>query len=157
MFILKKHRVAARAIWHHGGRVDEAAIALGIKGSTLRRWLGDPDFRALVARESMEPLLQATSGVVRWAPVAVARLIRDLDGDSPAEARQAAREILKLAGEAHQRIVEGPPLPAEEEGRSASIGDDVYSRRIADLPNDRLEQILKILNGDGATGGKTPR
>jgi hypothetical protein len=148
MQITNKHRKAAKAIWQCGGRLEEAAAACSIKYCTLHRWLGEPEFRTELARASMEPLLQATSAVMRWAPAAVARLIRDLDGDSPVDARQAAREILKLAVEAHERLTASsspeplrgpPPTPP---------ADDPYSRRIANLPSDRLEQMLKILNGE---------
>ena len=99
-----RHRKIARTVWECGGRLDEAAAQEHVRPDTLRRWLAEPEFRALIAQDAVEPLLQATSAVIRWAPVAVARLIQDLQGEAPGEARQAAREILKLALETQREL-----------------------------------------------------
>jgi len=161
MRVTRHHRRIARALWEAGGQVDEVARAARVRPDTLRRWLATPEFRALLAEDALEPLLQATSAVMRWAPVAVARLIQELDGDSPAHARQAAREILKLAVDAQRELASAP------EGLERGIGDgpfarrlaglpgggpggmpadDPFSRRVAHLSDAQLERVLGILN-----------
>ncbi|GAG44530.1 unnamed protein product, partial [marine sediment metagenome] len=97
MNLMPRHRKIAHAIWECGGQLDEVARCQHVQVATLRKWLRDPDFRTLLAEDALEPILQATSAMLRWAPVAVSRLIRDLDSESASDARQAAREILKLA------------------------------------------------------------
>jgi len=157
MNLTDRHRRVVRTIWKCGGRIDEAAVVAGVRGNTIRRWLGDAKFRALLMQESMEPLLQATSAVMRWAPAAVARLIRDLDGGSPADARHAAREILKLAMGTQTELCARKPAAAGEETGEDAAADDAYSRRFADLPDDRLKQMLEILNGNGPGSQAAPR
>ena len=91
--------------------------------------------------------------MLRWAPVAVARLIQDLESDTPAEARQAAREILKLALDAQRDLA--PPAEAAAglaaAARAADSGGgtgDPLSRRVAALSDDQLARVLAILNGE---------
>jgi hypothetical protein len=150
MMLNTRHRKVARAVWECGGRLDEVAASHRVGINTLRRWLMDPEFRELVARHATEPLLQATGAVLRWAPVAVARLIQDLQGDAPTEARQAAREILKLALEA-QRDMNAGTQSAERPG-AAKAGNplaginDPLTRSVAVLPDDQLAKLLSILN-----------
>lgn len=144
----KRHRRIAHAIWEAGGRLDEVAEREGVRPDTLRRWLAEPAFRALLAQDALEPLLQATSAVLRWTPVAVARLIRDLEGESASDARQAAREILRLATDAQRDLArpgeserqpegdDGLPMPAE----------DPLGRRVARLTDEQMERIFAILN-----------
>jgi hypothetical protein len=152
MKLTAHHRRIARIIWECGGRLDEAAQREGLRPETLRRWLADGDFRALVAQDALEPLLQATSAVVRWAPAAVARLIEDLRSDSPAEARQAAREVLKLALEAQRDLTGAGGSLARaaadlaRDGGEAAPADDPLSRRVAGLSDERLAQVLELLN-----------
>ena len=150
MKITTRHRRIAHAIWEAGGRLDEVALKEGLQAETLRRWLADPAFRALVAQDAAEPLLQATSAILRWAPAAVARLIQELDGDSAADARQAAREILRLALETQQQLVH--PEPAAPGGPPTDaltrLADDPLARRVARLTDEQLEHILAILNAD---------
>ena len=162
MRVTRHHRRIARALWEAGGQVDEVARAARVRPDTLRRWLATPEFRALLAEDALEPLLQATSAVMRWAPVAVARLIQELDGDSPAHARQAAREILKLAVDAQRELASAPEglergigdgpfarhlagLPGGGPG-GAVAAEDPFSRRVAHLSDAQLERVLGILN-----------
>jgi len=151
MNVTKRHRRVARTLWECGGRLDETADRTRVRPATLRQWLADPDFRALLADEARESVLQAAAAVLRWAPVAVSRLIRDLDSESASEARQAAREILKLAMEA-QRDLAASAAPADDEAAPPDPGDDPLSRRVAALSDEQLIRIFGILNdteGDG--------
>jgi hypothetical protein len=152
MHITPRHRKVARVLWEYGGRIADVAAHEHVRATTLRRWLRDPEFRSLLAQDALEPLLQATSAVVRWAPAAVARLIEDLRSDSPAEARQAAREVLKLALEA-QRDLTGAggglaraAADLARDGGEAAPADDPLSRRVAGLSDERLAQVLELLN-----------
>jgi hypothetical protein len=145
MQLTTRHHLAAQALWECGGRVEEAAARRRLRAATLRRWLAEPDFRALVAQGAAEPLLQATNAMTRWAPVAVARLIQDLEGESPADARQAAREILRLALDIHRELSRPPDAPPNAD--PAESGDPL-SRRVAGLTDDQLARMLAILNGD---------
>ncbi len=137
---LRRRRVA-HALWASGVQVDEVAKTEGVKPLTIRRWLMDPTFRALLAREAVEPILQTASAVLRWTPAAVARLVEDLDGESAADARQAAREILRMAIASRRDVL------AEAAVRGTEPGADPLSRRVADLTDDQLGRVLAILNG----------
>jgi len=162
----KRHRQVARAVWETGGRLDEAAKREGVRPGTLRRWLAKPEFRVLLAEEALEPLFQAASAVMRWAPAAVARLIGDLDSDSASDARQAAREILRLALEAQRDLASGEaPLADTGPGpgpnpkgagavgsASGSLGEDPLSRRVARLTDEQVKSIFAILNDAEAPG-----
>ena len=156
MRIKNRHRQAARAFWEAGGRLAKVAESGPASAETLRRWLAEPAFRALLAQQAVEPLLQATSAVLQWAPVAVARLIRDLDGESASDARQAAREILKLATEAQRAIAtpDAPGGPPSEPAPGALVllADDPLVRRISRLSDEQVAGIFGILNG--AEGGQ---
>jgi len=161
MKIRPVHRRAAGALWEAGGCVDEAARSAGVRPNTVRRWLAAPAFRAMLAEGAAEPLLQATSAVLRWAPAAVARLIRELDGDSSASARQAARELLKLALEARREIARVPTTAPVGDGGGAAagdLGDDPFSQRVAHLSAAQLERVLGILNEkpEGAAAAEAP-
>jgi hypothetical protein len=152
MELSTRHRRIARTIWDCGGRLDDAAAREHVRTDTLRRWIAEPEFRALLAQGALEPILQATSAMLRWAPVAVARLIEDLEGESAADARQAAREILKLAHET-QRELARPDDPARQADGGPGAGDpaagaqDPLSRRVAALSDEQLAGLLQILNG----------
>jgi len=154
MVITTRHRKIARTIWECAGQLGEVAVRERVGVHTLRRWLADPEFRELVAIHAAEPLLQASGAVLRWAPVAVARLIQDLQGDAPGEARQAAREILKLAIDAQRELAlgnrqgQGPCKPKAPDPLSAAR--DPLSRSVAALPDDQLAKLLSILNGTKA-------
>jgi len=147
MNLTNRHRRIARTIWECGGRLDEVAEREKIRPNTLRKWLADPGFRALLAQDAIEPVLQATSAVLQWAPAAVKRLIEELDSESAGDARQAAREILKLALDT-QRELAGPPAAADRPGPDAADtppGEDPLSQAVANLPDDQLIRILTIL------------
>jgi len=150
MRLTTRHRRIARALWDSGGRVDEAAAHEHIRPDTLRRWLAEPEFRALVAQDALEPILQATSAMLRWAPAAVARLIQDLESESPSDARQAAREILKLAMETQRKLAETTGDRADDDSAAESRLDprDPLEHRVAALSDDQLARVLAILNGD---------
>ena len=147
-----RHRRVARAVWETGGRLDEAARREGVRPETLRRWLAAPEFRALLAEEALEPLFQATSAVMRWAPAAVARLIRDLDGESASDARQAAREILRLALEAQRNLASGDAPAAEAALATSLSAEDPLSRQVARLSDEQVKSIFAILNDAETTG-----
>jgi len=140
------HRRVARTIWECGGRLDEAARRERVRPDTLRRWLADQDFRALLAEDALEPVLQATSAMLRWAPAAVARLIQDLEGESPADARQAAREILKLALDTQRELARPAETPPGDDAQAA--GDPLHplAQRVASLTDEQLARVLAILN-----------
>jgi len=147
MNLTNRHRRIARTIWECGGRLDEVAEREKIRPNTLRKWLADPGFRALLAQDAIEPVLQATSAVLQWAPAAVKRLIEELDSESAGDARQAAREILKLALDT-QRELAGPPAAADRPPPDAAAtppGEDPLSQAVANLPDDQLIRILTIL------------
>ena len=149
MTITHRHRRIARTIWECGGRLDEVAERENVRSDTLRKWLADPAFRALLAEDALEPVLQATSAVLRWAPVAVSRMIQDLDSESASDARQAAREILKLALDTQRELARPVGTAAEKPSDAASprpTGEDPLSRTVAGLSDDQLVRILTILN-----------
>ena len=146
------HRRVARAVWETGGRLDEAARREGVRPETLRRWLALPEFRALLAEEALEPLFQATSAVLRWAPAAVARLIGDLDGESASDARQAAREILRLALEAQRNLVSDDAPGAEAALAAGLSAEDPLSRQVARLSDKQIKSIFAILNNADVPG-----
>jgi transposase-like protein len=146
MNLTNRHRRIARTIWECGGRLDEVARREKVRPNTLRKWLADPGFRSLLAEDALEPVLQATSALLRWAPAAVKRLIEELDSESAGDARQAAREILKLALDT-QRELAGPAPGGERKAAEAPSrpGDDPLSQTVANLPDDQLVRILTIL------------
>jgi hypothetical protein len=144
MKLTARHRKIARTIWECGGRLEEAAQREGVRPDTLRRWLADGDFRTLLGEDALEPILQATSAMLRWAPVAVARLIQDLEGESAADARQAAREILKLALDTQRELARPPETPPDAAARAQA--DDPLTRRVAGLTDKQLARVLAILN-----------
>ena len=151
MNLTPRHRKIAHTIWECAGQLDDVARRERVRPRTLRRWLRDADFRALLAEDSFEPILQATSAMLRWAPVAVSRLIQDLDSESASDARQAAREILKLALDTQRELVR-PIEDGAQDVPEASVGaGDPLGRRVASLSDDQLARILGILNE--ATGG----
>jgi len=147
MNLTNRHRRIARTIWECGGRLDEVAEREKVRPGTLRKWLADPAFRSLLAEDALEPVLQATSAVLRWAPVAVSRLIQDLDSESAGDARQAAREILKLALDTQRELAR--PAPDEQTKATAETapppGDDPLSHAVAGLSDEGLVRILTIL------------
>jgi len=154
MNLTARHRRIARTLWDCGGRLDEAAAREHVRIDTLRRWLADPQFRALLAQDSLEPLLQATSAMLRWAPAAVARLIQDLESESAGDARQAAREILKLALDAQKELAPPADPAAARQAAGSSAADlgaepqDPLSQRVAALSDRQLAHLLAVLNSE---------
>ncbi len=146
MNLTRRHRKVAGTIWECGGQLDDVARREKVQPATLRKWLRDPDFRTLVAQDAFEPILQATSAMLRWAPVAVSRLIQDLDGDSPSDARQAAREILKLALETQRELARPTDHRPHDAGADQPAAHDPLGRRVAALSDNQLARILTILN-----------
>jgi hypothetical protein len=141
-----RHRKIARTIWECGGRLEEAAQRENVRPDTLRRWLADGDFRALLAEDALEPILQATSAMLRWAPVAVARLIQDLEGESAADARQAAREIFKLALDTQRELARPAEAPPGDAKQAGGPSDDPLTQRVAALTDEQLARVLAVLN-----------
>lgn len=155
-------RRAARAIWASGGRLAEAAERSQTGLLTLRKWLQAPEFQALLAEEAMEPIVQAASAVVRWAPAAVARLIRDLDSESASDARHAAREILRLAMDAPRKLGAASALVPDAEAAPAGPlpgapgPDDPLMQSVARLTDSEVERIFSILTETEDKKGETP-
>ncbi len=148
MNLMPRHRKIAHTIWECGGRLEEVARRQHVQVATLRKWLRDPDFRTLLAEDALEPILQATSAMLRWAPVAVSRLIRDLDSESASDARQAAREILKLALATQRELARpvGDKVATATAGGLPPAADDPLGRRVAALTDGQLARVLEILN-----------
>jgi hypothetical protein len=151
MTITRRHRRVARTLWECGGRVEEAAAKERIRPSTVQRWLTEPAFQDLMTANAAVPLGQARDAVLRWAPAAVARLIRDLEGESAGDARQAAKEILRLAIDAERELglaAEVKAGPAEAEGE-AGARDDPLGRRVAAMTDAQLARVMEMINGSG--------
>jgi len=148
MRLTVRHRRVARLVWECGGQVEEAAARAGVQPDTLRRWLTCPAFRSLIAQSAYEPIVQAASAVLRWAPVAVARLIRDLQSESGADARQAAREVLRLALDTQRELADAGGRRGGEAGPEtlAAGSDDPLTRRVSRLTDAQLARVLAILN-----------
>jgi len=145
------HRRIARTLWDCGGRLDETAKQTGVSLDKLRLWLADPAFRVLMAPDALEPLLQASNALIRWAPVAVGRLIGDLESEKPEEARQAARDILKLGLTAQREMMASLPqtvLTAPPAARDVAEEVDPLTARIAGLSDEKLIRLLNMLNDD---------
>ena len=96
-----------------------------------------------MVEDALEPLLQATNAMMRWAPVA--RLIQDLDGESAIDAQPGGPGILKLA-------VLDTPGPASP-GRPTAPGarptamppaDDPLGRRVAAITDEQVTKVLAL-------------
>jgi hypothetical protein len=156
MNVRTRQRRIAQAVWAAGGRLEEVAERERVHLRTLRRWLAEPEFQAMLAEEAIEPILQASSAVMRWAPAAVARLIRDLDSKSATSARHAAREILRLALDAQEKLGRGgvlaPAGVAALADSRRSLADDPLTRSVAALTDDEVERIFGMLTNEGEEG-----
>jgi len=142
------HRRIARTLWDCGGRLDETAKQTGVSLDKLRLWLADPAFRVLMAPDALEPLLQASNALMRWAPVAVGRLIADLESEKPEDARQAARDLLKLALAAQREMVgslAGSVIPVEPV-KMIDETRDPLTARFAAISDRNLIRLLEVLN-----------
>lgn len=87
------------------------------------------------------------SGGRRWRSH---RLIKDLEGESPAEARQAAREILKLALDTQRELARPPDAALAADEAAADEAGDPLSSRVAALSDDQLTRVLALLNENTA-------
>jgi hypothetical protein len=74
-----------------------AAAAAGISRRSVVRWLADPAFAAELETARAAAYAEALSMLKGGARVAVAALLQNLKAKTPAERRQAAREILTFA------------------------------------------------------------
>jgi hypothetical protein len=154
MIITATHRNAARAMWECGRRIEDAAAKAGVRPCTIRKWLRDPAFQALVAEAEMAPIIQATTAALRWAPAAVARLIEDLKSESAEDARHAARDILRIALDPQKGLDrwkasrEADAAACAGAAPPGAMPDDPLSSRIAALSEDQLAKMLEILNGE---------
>jgi transcriptional regulator with XRE-family HTH domain len=74
-----------------------AAIAAGVSRRTVSRWLRDPAFAAELEKARTLAFAEALSALKGGAAAAVKTLLQNLGARSPAERRQAAREILTFA------------------------------------------------------------
>ncbi|HEX8913562.1 MAG TPA: hypothetical protein VF796_14480 [Humisphaera sp.] len=76
-----------------------AAAAAGVNERTLRRWAKEPAFRAAVLRARRDAFGQAVGLTHRYAPVAVATLVKVMnDPMAAASARVAAAGLLLRVG-----------------------------------------------------------
>jgi hypothetical protein len=77
------------------GSITRAAAAVGVNERTLRRWGKEPAFRAAVLRGRREAFGQAIGLTQRYAPVAVATLVKVMnDPASAASAKVTAAALL---------------------------------------------------------------
>jgi hypothetical protein len=91
---LGKREIAALLALAKGETTDEAGLAAGVSGRTVRRWLEDGRFRGEVARLRGALLDQTTGRLADAAIGAVATLTESLAADSEAVRVRAARAIL---------------------------------------------------------------
>ena len=79
--------------------LTRAAALAGVHERTLRRWLAAAAFRAAVLRARREAFAQAVGLTQRYAPVAVATLVKVMnDATASASARVAAAAVLLQFG-----------------------------------------------------------
>ena len=79
--------------------VARAAAAAGVNERTLRRWLAEPGFRAALLAARREAFGQAIGLTQRYAPVAVATLVKVMnDAGAAASARVTAAGVLLRLG-----------------------------------------------------------
>jgi hypothetical protein len=77
------------------GSITRAAAAVGVHERTLRRWGKEPAFRAAVLRGRREAFGQAIGLTQRYAPMAVATLVKVMnDPASAASAKVTAAALL---------------------------------------------------------------
>lgn len=104
----------AAAALANGATRPEAARAAGLSERTIRRRLGDPDFRALVADCRARITADVLSGTAELAGRAVARLGVLLDDENPHVSLGAARTILTVAADFGERAELAERLAALE-------------------------------------------
>ena len=76
-----------------------AALVAGVNERTLRRWLGDASFKAAVLAARREAFGQAIGLTQKYAPVAVASLVRVMqDEKSPPSSKVSAAAVLLKFG-----------------------------------------------------------
>ncbi|MBE3096593.1 MAG: hypothetical protein IMZ55_00050 [Acidobacteria bacterium] len=158
MRITAYHRRLAARLWECGGRVDEIVKTEGVSLEKMQAMMMDPGFRALLAPFAMEPLLQATAALVRWAPVAVARLIQDLESESATDARQGARDLLRLAFGVQKELIGTGQVsaPLAPEAALVSREKDPLTAHFDRMTDDQLTRILAIVHEPGATPAALP-
>ncbi|MDB5297928.1 MAG: phage protein [Phycisphaerales bacterium] len=79
--------------------LTRAAAAAGVNERTLRRWAATPEFRAAVLRARRDAFGQAVGLTQRYAPVAVATLVRVMnDPGAGAGAKVTAASVLLRFG-----------------------------------------------------------
>ena len=79
--------------------VTRAAAAAGVGERTIRRWLAEPAFRAAVLAARREAFGHAIGLTQRYAPVAVATLVRVMQDDTVhASAKVTAAAVLLRFG-----------------------------------------------------------
>ncbi|MBE3096942.1 MAG: hypothetical protein IMZ44_07400 [Planctomycetes bacterium] len=158
MRITAYHRRLAARLWECGGRVDELVKNDGVSLEKMQALMMDPDFRALLAPFAMEPLLQATAALVRWAPVAVARLIQDLESESATDARQGARDLLRLAFGVQKELIGTGQIsaPLAPDAPLVSREKDPLTACFDRMTDDQLTRILAIVHESGATPAHSP-
>lgn len=90
--------IAAAAL-ANGSTRQEAARAAGLSERTIRRRLGDPDFRALVGDCRARIMADVLSGAAGLAGRAVERLGELVEDDNPHVALGACRAVLTVAAD----------------------------------------------------------
>jgi transposase-like protein len=90
-----KEKAIAALLSH--ATIQEAATAVGVNESTLRRWLKEPDFLAEYREARRQVYQHATATLQRATPEAVATLLACLKADSENVRLRAAALILEHA------------------------------------------------------------
>jgi len=101
----------------------KAAAAAGINGRTLRRWMRDPRFRAAVHEGRREMFSQAMGLTQRYAPVAVATLVKVMnDATAAHSAKVTAAGLLLRFGRESLELCDVEERVAALEQAAASGG-----------------------------------
>jgi hypothetical protein len=82
-----------------GQTMAAAAVVAGVNYRTLCRWVKDPRFRTVLAQARRDAFAQAVGLTARYAPVAVAALVKVMnDNAATPSARVAAAAVLLKFG-----------------------------------------------------------
>jgi hypothetical protein len=115
-----------------------AAVVAGVSERTLRRWGREPAFRAALLRDAFG---QAVGLTQRYAPVAVACLVRVMnDPSAGASAKVAAAAVLLRFGREGVELDDLGERVERLEERAAAPSRAVVSRTVEPVANDRTDE-----------------
>ena len=118
-----RHEDAAIAALLACSTIDAAAEQAGIAGSTLRGWLGDPEFKARY-RAARRQVVEAAIGRLQTVTTkAVDALDRNLSCGIPAVEVGAAKSILDQAIKAVELVDLAERVEALEQAAAAKKGE----------------------------------